>query len=90
MSINKLEQLRKYIFELEIERTQFEQKFQINKGNFLGIEKTISIKTKVYRTGINRSYDSSLERNHKRYVAAILKRLKITEVMSKPNDSKQR
>lgn len=36
-------------------------------------------------------YDSLIEINQKKgYVAAILKRLKITEVMSKPNDSRQR
>lgn len=87
MPINKLEQLRKYIFNIEIERIQ---RVSNKKGNFIGIDKTISIKIKVYRTGINRSSDFSIERNHKRYVAAILKRLKITEVMSKPNDSKQR
>jgi len=45
----------------------------------------------VYHVGINRLYDSLIERNHKkRYVAAILKGLKIAEVMSKPNDLKQR
>jgi len=49
------------------------------------------IKSKVYYVGINHSYDSLIERNHKkRYVAAILKGLKIAEVMSKPNDLKQR
>ncbi len=35
------------------------------------------IKSKVYYVGINHSYDSLIERNHKkRYVAAILKRFK--------------
>lgn len=46
---------------------------------------------KVYHVGINRLYDSLIETNRKkRYVAAILKGLRITEVMSKPNDLKQR
>lgn len=40
---------------------------------------------------INLFHDSLLEINRKkRYVAAILKGLRITEVMSKPNDLKQR
>lgn len=89
MSINKLDQLRKYIFYIEIERIQFEQVLN-RKGKFVEIGKTFSIKSKVYYAGINRSYDSSIEKNHKRYVAAILKRFLIAEVMSKPNDSKHR
>ena len=45
----------------------------------------------MYRVGINRLYDSLIEGNHKKgYVATILKGLRITEVMSKPNDLKQR
>ena len=43
VKINKLEQLRKYIFDIEIERTQFEQVKK--KVKFVGIGKTISIKS---------------------------------------------
>ncbi|CAL5428007.1 unnamed protein product [Camellia sinensis] len=86
MPINKLEQLRKYIFNIEIERVT---SFQSQKVNFLKLIKLF--RYKVYRVGINHLYDSLIERNHKkRYVAAILKGLRITEVMSKPNDLKQR
>ena len=86
MPINKLEQLRKYIFNIEIERVT---SFQSQKVNFLKLIKLF--RYKVYRVGINHLYDSLIKRNHKkRYVAAILKGLRITEVMSKPNDLKQR
>jgi len=63
MPINKLEQLRKYIINIEIERIRFGQVFN-SKGNFVGIDKTLSIQS-VSR-GINHSYDSLIERNHKR------------------------
>jgi len=43
VSINKLEQLRKYIFDIDIERTQIKQ-VSNPKGNFVGIDKTFSIK----------------------------------------------
>lgn len=42
VSINKLEQLRKYIFDRDIERTQIKQ-VSNPKGNFVGIDKTFSI-----------------------------------------------
>ncbi|DAD49269.1 TPA_asm: hypothetical protein HUJ06_031936 [Nelumbo nucifera] len=42
--INKLEQLRKYIFDIETERIQSEQ-VSNSKGKFVGIGKTISIKS---------------------------------------------
>lgn len=86
VSINKLFQLRKYIFDIEIKRSQFQQNFLLDLKLLLGLIKLF--RSKVYHTGINRSYDSLIERNRKGYVAAILKRLRITEVMSKPNDSK--
>lgn len=38
MPINKLEQLRKYIFDIEIERIRFEQIF--NSKKFVGTAKT--------------------------------------------------
>ena len=41
VSINKLEQLRKYIFDRDIERTQIKQ-VSNPKGNFVGINKTFS------------------------------------------------
>lgn len=43
VKINKLEQLRKYIFDIEIERIQFEQVKK--KIKIVGIGKTISIKS---------------------------------------------
>jgi len=43
VKINKLEQLRKYIFAIEIERIQFEQVSK--KVKFVGTGKTISIKS---------------------------------------------
>ena len=48
MPINKLEQLRKYIFDIEIKRIQFEQvSNQKKKGkiSFVRIEKTLSIQS---------------------------------------------
>lgn len=44
MPINKLEQLRKYIFDIEIERIQFEQ-VSTQKGKIVGIDKTLSIQS---------------------------------------------
>lgn len=87
---NKLGQLRKYIFDIEIERvSSFQYNQYKRKENFLELIKLF--RYKVYHVGINRLYDSLIERNRKkRYVAAILKGLRITEVMSKPNDLKQR
>lgn len=43
VKINKLEQLRKSIFDIEMERIQFEQVSK--KVKFVGIGKTISIKS---------------------------------------------
>jgi len=43
MLINKLEQLRKYIFDRDTERTPIRQVSNL-KGNFVGIDKTFSIK----------------------------------------------
>ena len=62
MPINKLEQLRKYIFDIEIERIRFEQIF--NPKNLL--ERLKLFRSTVYRTRINHRYDSLIERNHKR------------------------
>ena len=65
MPINKLEQLRKYIFDIEIERIKFEQVFNSKqKENLLELIKLFL--AKVYHVGINRSYDSLIERNHKK------------------------
>lgn len=41
MQINKLEQLREYIFDIEIEGIPFEQ-VSNSKGKFLGITQTLS------------------------------------------------
>lgn len=94
MQINKLEQLREYIFDIEIEGIPFEQVSNSNsKGKFVGINQTFSIQS------VSRGNQSSLgffdkrksQRNHKKgYVAAILKGLRSTEVMPKPNDLKQK
>ena len=79
MEINKLEQLRKSICDIEIERIRFKL-FSNQKEKLLELVKLFrsnQIKSKVYYVGINHSYDSLIERNHKkRYVAAILKRFK--------------
>jgi len=53
MPINKLEQLRKYIFDMEIERVPVEKK------NFLELTKLF--RYKIYHVGINRLYDSLIE-----------------------------
>ena len=90
VSINKLGQLCKYIFDREIEQGPIQASFKF-KIQIFWIGKTLSIKSKVSYTGIDHSYDSLIQRNpQKWYVAAILKRFKITKVMSKPNDSRQR
>jgi len=44
MPINKLEQLRQYIFDIEIERIQFEQ-VSNSKGKFVEIDKNLSIQS---------------------------------------------
>lgn len=88
MPINKLEQLRKYIFDIEIERIQFEQ-VSTQKGKIVGIDKILSIQN-VSRGNPPFIWFFDRKKSQKRYVAAVLKGLRIAEVMSKPNDSKQR
>jgi len=44
VSINKLEQLRKYIFDREIERIKIKQVSNPKGKSFVGIDKTFSIK----------------------------------------------
>ena len=44
MQINKLEQLREYIFDIEIEGIPFEQ-VSNSKGKFVGINQTLSIQS---------------------------------------------
>lgn len=84
MPINKLEQLRKYIFGIEIERIKFEQVKKkvkwICRNSFTNSDQKCITGESIV----------SIERNNKRYVATLLKQLRITEVMSKPKDSKQR
>lgn len=87
MPINKLEQLRKYIFDIEIERTRFEQIF--NSQKFVGTAKTFSIHS-VSRTNQPSVLFFDRKKSQKGYVATILKGLRSTEVMSKPNDLKPR
>lgn len=65
MPIHKLEQLRKYIFDIfdiEIERIRFEQ--FLNSKNLS--ERLKLFRYAVYRARINRRYDSLIERNRKR------------------------
>jgi hypothetical protein len=89
MPINKLEQLRKYIFEIEMERIQFEQ-VSNSKAKPVGIDQTFSIQSVSRGNQLSVGFFDR-KRNHKKgYVAAILKGLRSTEVMSKPNDLKQR
>ena len=64
MPINKLEQLRKYIFDIEIQRIQFEQVSNQKRGKLLELIKLF--RYKVYHAGINCSYDSLIERNQKK------------------------
>lgn len=63
MEINKLEQLRKSIFDIEIERFRFKP-FSNQKENLLELVKLF--RSKVYHAGINRSYDSLIERKKER------------------------
>jgi hypothetical protein len=44
MPINKLEQLRKYIINIKMERIRFGQVSNL-KGNLVGIDKTLSIQS---------------------------------------------
>lgn len=53
MPINKLEQLRKYIFDMEMERVPIE------KSSFLELTKLF--RYKMYRVEINRLYDSLIK-----------------------------
>ena len=55
MPINKLEQLRKYIFGIELERIKFQKK----KFNLSELVNANLFRSKVYREGFIRFYDSS-------------------------------
>lgn len=88
MQINKLEQLREYIFDIEMEGIPFEQ-VSNSKGRFLGINQTLSIQS-VSRGNLLSVGFFDRRKSKKGYVAAILKGLRSTEVMPKPNDLKQR
>ncbi|TYI01348.1 hypothetical protein ES332_A11G194500v1 [Gossypium tomentosum] len=59
MEINKLEQLRKSICDIEIERIRFKL-FSNQKEKLLELVKLF--RSKVYHAGINRSYDSLIEK----------------------------
>lgn len=48
MQINKLEQLREYIFDIEMEGILFEQ-VSNSKGKFVRINQTVSIQSSVRR-----------------------------------------
>lgn len=72
VKINKLEQLRKYIFNIEIERIQFEQ-----------VKKKLLELVKLFRSKVDPRestiylYDSLMERNKTNwYVAAIFETIK--------------
>ena len=70
MKINKLEQLRKYIFDREIERIQFEQ-VQKKKLNLLELVKQFWSKVYLRESTL---YDSLREKK-KWYVAAIFEKI---------------
>lgn len=73
VKINKLEQLRKSIFDIEMERIQFEQVSK--KVKFVGIGKTISIKSGS--GGINHLFIWFFDGKKKDwYVAAIFETIK--------------
>lgn len=84
MQINKLEQLREYSFDIKMEKIPFEQ-VSHSKGKFVGINQTFSTQSVSHG---NQLYVRFFDRrkSQKGYVAAILKGLRSTEVMSKPND----
>ena len=63
MEINKLEQLRKSIIDIEIERLRFKL-FSNQKEKLLELGKLF--RSKVYHAGMNRSYDSLIERKKER------------------------
>lgn len=73
MEINKLEQLRKSIFDIEIERLRFKL-FSNQKEKLLELVK--HFRSKVYHAGINRSYDSLRERKKERKRGMLLPFLK--------------
>ncbi|TYI27495.1 hypothetical protein ES332_A05G181100v1 [Gossypium tomentosum] len=63
MEINKLEQLRKSICDIEIERIRFKL-FSNQKEKLLELVKLF--RSKVYHTGINRSYDSLIKKKREK------------------------
>ncbi len=73
MEINKLEQLRKSICDIEIERIRF-QLFSNQKEKLLELVKLF--RSKVYHAGINRSYDSLIEKKKERKKGMLLPFLK--------------
>lgn len=73
MEINKLKQLRKSIFDIEIERLRFKL-FSNQKEKLLEFVKLF--RSKVYHAGINRSYDSLIERKKERKKGMLLPFLK--------------
>lgn len=74
-----------YLSSIEIERIQFEQ-VSNSKAKLVGIDQTFSIQS--VSLGNQLSIGFFDRKNQKGYVAAILKGLRSTEVMSKPNDLK--
>lgn len=75
MEINKLEQLRKSIFDIEIERLRFKL-FSNQKEKLLELVKLF--RSKVCHAVINRLYDSlrKKKREKKGHVAAIFEMIK--------------
>ena len=63
MEINKLEQLRKSICDIEIETIRFKL-FSNQKENLFELVKLF--RSKVYHAGINRSYDSLIEKKERK------------------------
>lgn len=72
-----------YLLSIEIERIQFEQ-VSNSKAKLFGIDQTFSIQSVSLGNQLSIGFFDI--KNQKGYVAAILKGLRSTEVMSKPND----
>lgn len=81
-----MEQLRKCIFQkIEIERIELEQ-VSNSKTKLLGIDQTLSIQSVSRGNQLSIGFFDRKKSKQKGFVAAILKGLRNTEVMSKPKD----
>ncbi|CAA2988069.1 uncharacterized protein LOC111393000, partial [Olea europaea subsp. europaea] len=80
MPINKLEQLRKYIFKIEMERIQFEQ-VSNSKAKPVGIDQRFSIQSVSRGNQLSVGFFDRKRNHKKRYVSAILKGLRSTKLL---------